>query len=110
MYVGNYDNPNFGGVQDTVQVNTGATIVSGLINDSGTTRLYKNSVERGTNTSVTININSNTRASLGSLYPPSSRPLNGHILSAWMLPKVPTKSLLRRLEHANAYSFKITCS
>lgn len=109
-YVGNYDDPNYGGVQDTVKVDTGATVVSGLINDSGTTRLYKNSVERGTNTSVTISINSSTRAALGSLYPPSTRPFDGHILSAWMLPSIPSKSLLRRLEHANAFSFKIACS
>lgn len=110
---GNYNNPNDGSVVSSAAFTTNAAVASGITNDSGTNRLFVNGDAEGTKASVTININTSARPTIGRRGAESSADVwfwNGDIYCVNLIPSAVSSSLRRRLEHAVAFSFKISCS
>lgn len=108
--VGNYNNPNSGGVRGTTTIPLGSQQVTGIINDSGVTRIIYNGIQEGTNTSVTISMNTGTRPTLGKAGEGNVAYFDGYILSILLTSTVLNSALRRKIEHANAYSFKFASS
>ena len=105
---GNYNNPAEGSV-GYFPNDTNYNVLSGIVNDGGTNRVFKNSVAGGTASSVSININAAVRPSIGSATSVYDY-FNGYIGAVGYFPVAFSASLRRRFEHAQAYSFKIACS
>ncbi len=107
---GNYNNPTERSVVSTTSYDTNEQIVSGLTNDSGSNRLFTKGVQTGTATSTTININTAARPVLGARGNQGLGYMNADVYSVSLIPSAVSSSLRRRLEHAVAFSFKISCS
>jgi hypothetical protein len=105
---GNYNNPT----DRTVFYDpndTNYNVLSGIVNDSGVNRIFKNGLAGGTATSTTINVNASVTPSIGA--PNATTDLfNGYIGAIGYFPLAFSASLRRRFEHAQAYSFRLACS
>ncbi len=86
-------------------------VLTGIVNDGGVNRIFKNGIAGGTGTARTININAAVTPSIGATKPTSSLDFwDGKIGVVGYFPSAFSASLRKRFEHAQAYSFKIACS
>jgi hypothetical protein len=88
---------------------TNYNVLSGIINDGGVNRIFKNGIAGGTATSTTISINSAVTPGIGATIT-SVDFWNGYMGVVSYFPLAFSASLRKRFEHAQAYSFKIACS
>jgi hypothetical protein len=88
---------------------TNYNVLTGIVNDSGTNRIFKNGIAGGTASSTTISINAAVLPSIG-MTSATANPWNGYIGCLGYFNVAFTASLRKRFEHAQAYSFKIACS
>lgn len=107
---GNYNNPTERSVVSTTAYDTNEQIASGLTNDSGVNRIFTKGVQTGTATSTAINVSASARPTLGRRGNQGLGYINADVYSVSLIPSAVSASLRRRLEHAVAFSFKISCS
>lgn len=108
--IGNYDDGNEGSVGSTSSPIVGGQQISGIVNDSGTNRVYFNGLEENTSTSQPINLSSSSRPTLGRPGLGNVDYFSGSILSLLLTNYAMGSSLLKRIQHSNGFSFKIACS
>lgn len=109
QYFGNYDAPTDRSVSTTA--NTDFRILSGLLNDSGTNRVFLEGSEKATTTYVAVSgINSSARPNIGIVENLSNDPMGGYIGLVAYWSTAMGSSLRRRFEQAIGFSFKIACS
>jgi hypothetical protein len=103
---GNYSDPNNGDVKYSPN-DTNYNVLTGIVNDSGTNRIFLNGTAGNTASSQTININSAVQPAIGGI---PSDPLNGYIGIIGYWPLAFSASMRRRFEQAMGFSYKIACS
>jgi hypothetical protein len=109
--LGNYNNPTEGSVFYTA--NTSTRVLSGVLNDSGTNRMFLEGSQVATATYTTITgISSSARPMIGEVENASTPGtyMDGYIgvIGYWSV--LTTTSLRKRFEQAIGFSFKIACS
>jgi hypothetical protein len=106
---GNYTAPTDRTVITTA--NTNFRILSGLLNDSGTNRVFLEGSQNATTTYVAISgINSSARPNIGIVENLVNDPMNGYIGLVGYWSTAMGSSLRRRFEQSMGFSFKIACS
>jgi hypothetical protein len=107
---GNYNNPTEASVVSSANYTTNATIAAGITNDASTNRLFLNGADEGTASSTTVSINAAALPTLGRRGGLAGGYYAGDIFNlSWFLSAI-TASVRRRVEHAAAYAFKISCN
>jgi hypothetical protein len=107
---GNYNNPTERSVVGSITFDTAANIATGIVNDSGTNRLFVNGTADGTAVSTTITINAAARPTIGRRGTDNTGYWQGQVFNISLFAIAVPAPLRRRLEHATAYSFKIPCN
>lgn len=107
---GNYNNPTERSVVSSENYDTTSRIATGITNDGGTNRLFLSGAADGTAVSTTISINASALPIMGRRGGNNVGYINADVYSVALLPSAVTASQRKRLEHAAAYSFKISCN